>query len=73
MTISGVSAPLRVSCHCFATSGAAVALGRRLSGADATSKAVALATAYVKIAKDFTLSDVDAIGLGTTHYELIEV
>ncbi len=40
-------------------------LGRRLSGADATSKAVALATAYVKIAKDFTLSDVDAIGLGT--------
>ena len=41
-------------------------LGRRLSGADATSKAVALATAYVKIAKDFTLSDVDAIGLGTT-------
>ena len=41
-------------------------LGRRLSSADATSKAVALATAYVKIAKDFTLSDVDAIGLGTT-------
>ena len=41
-------------------------LGRRLSGADATSKAVALATAYVKIAKDFTLSDVDTIGLGTT-------
>ena len=40
-------------------------LGRRLSGADASSKAVALATAYVKIAKDFTLSDVDAIGLGT--------
>ena len=40
-------------------------LGRRLSSADATSKAVALATAYVKIAKDFTLSDVDAIGLGT--------
>ena len=40
-------------------------LGRRLSGADATSKAVALATAYVKIAKDFTLSDVGAIGLGT--------
>ena len=40
-------------------------LGRRLSSTDATSKAVALATAYVKIAKDFTLSDVDAIGLGT--------
>ena len=40
-------------------------LGNRLSGATAAAKAAALATAHVKVTGDFTLSDVDAIGLGT--------
>ena len=41
-------------------------LGSRLSGADTTVKAVALASAYVKLSGDLTLSDVDALGLGTS-------
>ncbi len=40
-------------------------LGNRLSGATAATKAAVLATAHVKVTGDFTLSDVDAIGLGT--------
>ena len=40
-------------------------LGNRLSGATVSAKAAVLATAHVKVTGDFTLSDVDAIGLGT--------
>ena len=40
-------------------------LGNRLSGATVSAKAAVLATAHVKVTGDFTLTDVDAIGLGT--------
>ena len=40
-------------------------LGNRFSGASPASKSVMLATAHVKVTGDFTLTDADAIGLGT--------
>ena len=40
-------------------------LGNRLSGATVSAKAAVLATAHVKVTGDFTLTDVDTIGLGT--------
>ncbi len=43
----------------------AAVLGGRMSGADATTKAVALSKAYVKLAADLTLTGDTAIGLGT--------
>lgn len=41
-----------------------IVLGNKLSESGVTEKAVALAKAYVKIAGDFTISDLAAIGLG---------
>ena len=47
-------------------------LGSRLSSvSSADTKAVALASAYVKIAGDFTLTDVDTLGLGTAAIPFI--